>query len=266
MQRVGRDGTIQRSFAPRRRVWPCGVRLAAAVIVLAAGSIVWGQPPHAAPPPPPLMPDPPVARPVVPGPPRVPDFYREAEGPLGPRIADHSWIYIPAPEPYEIKVHDIITIIVDEKSETLLNSRYNRTRNGTFKAELREFVRLGERDNARPAAQDQPTIDTNLQSRLQSTGQATDQEGMRFRIAATVVDVLPNGNLVLEARRSIRTDGDLWEYALTGILRSQDINRDNTALSENIANLEIVKKQKGKVRDSTKRPWGMVLYDLLGPF
>ncbi|MEX0702171.1 MAG: flagellar basal body L-ring protein FlgH [Planctomycetales bacterium] len=203
----------------------------------------------------------------MPGPP-VPllDFYRQAEGPLGPRIADYSWIYIPAPEPYEIKVHDIVTIIVDEKSETLLNSRYNRTRNGTLKAELKEFVRLGDSGNARPAAEDQPTIDTNLQSRLQSTGQATDQEGMRYRIAATVVDVLPNGNLVLEARKSIRTDGDLWQYSLTGILRSEDINRDNTALSENIANLDIIKKQQGKVRDSTKRPWGMALYDMLSPF
>ncbi|MEX0715371.1 MAG: flagellar basal body L-ring protein FlgH [Planctomycetaceae bacterium] len=258
--------TSDRTLAVSRIGWVfrdtvIGGSLAASII--AAGPLALAQPPGSAPPP---IPEPAVARPLMPGPAPVLDFYRQAEGPIGPRIADHSWIFIPAPEPYEIKVHDIVTIIVDEKSETILNSRYNRQRNGTLKAELKEFVRLGSDGNARPAALDQPTIDTNLQSRLQSMGQATDQEGMRFRIAATVVDILPNGNLVLEARRSLQTDGDLWQYALTGILRSEDVNRDNTALSENIANLGIVKRQRGKVRDATKRPWGMVMYDFFGPF
>ena len=94
----------------------------------------------------------------------------------------------------------------------------------------------------------------------------SEQEGIRYRIAATVVDVLPNGNIILEARKSIRSNKDIWEYSLTGTLRPQDIQQDNTALSENIANLAIVKKSRGKVNDSTQRPWGILLYDALSPF
>ena len=71
---------------------------------------------------------------------------------------------------------------------------------------------------------------------------------------------------MLEARKSIRSNKDMWEYSLTGVLRPQDINSDNTALSENIANLDIVKKSKGTVFDSTQRPWGLWLYDKLAPF
>ncbi len=181
-------------------------------------------------------------------------------------VRDYSWIYIDAPKAREVKVHDLLTIIVDEKSEVTMNSRYNRQRNGTLKAQLRDFVRFGETGNLTNAATGTPSINATLQSRLQSNGQLTDQEGIRYRIAATVVDVRPNGNVVLEARKTIRTNRDVWEYSLTGVLRSSDINRDNTALSENIANLDIVKRQRGKVYDSTKRPWGILLYDWFWPF
>jgi flagellar L-ring protein precursor FlgH len=94
----------------------------------------------------------------------------------------------------------------------------------------------------------------------------SEKEEVLYRIAATVVDVLPNGNLVLEAQKEIQTNREVWTYTLTGTIRSQDINRDNTALSENIANLQIKKTQSGKVYDSTKRPWGTRLYDMFFPF
>jgi flagellar L-ring protein precursor FlgH len=211
--------------------------------------------------PPPMM-VPPHAVPVPHvGPP--PDFFAP---PPVMRVRDYSWAFVGIPEPREILVHDILTIIVNEKAEVNAQSRYNRQRNGNLKAELKEFMRIDDEGNLATAAPNQPTIDTNLQGRLQSSGQASDQESIKYRIAATVVDVLPNGNIVLEARKSIRSNKDVWEYSLTGTLRPQDINPDNTALSENIANLDIVKKSRGKVHDSTQRPWGIRLYDTLAPF
>ena len=148
-----------------------------------------------------------------------------------------SWTYIDPPkQPRVVKVHDIITIIVDEKFESTSNSRFNRSRQASLKAELKEFIRLGKRNNLRPAAQDsQPTIDTNVNGRFSGTGQQTDQEGIRFRIAATVVDVLPNGNIVLEARKTIQMNRDILSVSLTGILPPNAVLPNNTALSENIA-------------------------------
>jgi flagellar L-ring protein precursor FlgH len=182
------------------------------------------------------------------------------------RIRDYSWIYSEAPIPPEIKLHDIVTIIVDEKSEVIMNSKFNRQRRSILKAELKEFVRLGKTGNLANAAVNAPTIDAQLQGTLNSTGQLTDQEGIKYRIAATVVDVLPNGVLQLEARKKSRTQDDVSEYTLTGELRASDVGPDNTASSENIASLNIVKNQTGRVYDSTKRNWGYRLYDLLSPF
>lgn len=182
------------------------------------------------------------------------------------RIRDYSWIYIETPVPLEIKLHDIVTIIVDEKSEVIMNSKFNRQRTSKLKAELKEFIRLGNRGNLTNAAVNAPTIDAQLQGTLNSTGQLTDQEGIKYRIAATIVAVLPNGVLQLEAKKKIQTQDDVSEYTLTGELRASDIAPDNTASSENIASLNIVKNQNGRVYDSTKRNWGYRLYDLLSPF
>ena len=76
----------------------------------------------------------------------------------------------------------------------------------------------------------------------------------------------PNGTILLEARKVIQNQDDYSEYTLTGEVRSSDINPDNTASSENIANLQIVKKQQGRVYASTKRNWGVRLLDFLSPF
>ena len=195
--------------------------------------------------------------------------------PLGPvvvpggpalRTRDVSWIYIDAVEPREIKLHDIVTITVDEKSEVIMNSRYNRQKNAKLKAELKEFLRLGEGLNLERAALNGPKIDTQLQGNLNATGQVTDQEGIKYRIAATVADVLPNGIVRLEARKVIQTQDDVSEYTLTGELRAVDIGPDNMASSENVANLRIEKRQRGRVYDSVKRNWGYRLYDMLFPF
>lgn len=193
---------------------------------------------------------------------------RRPFGSMGPArtVRELSLIYIDEPEPRELKVHDIVTVIVDEKSRVSVTSRFDRQRNGTLKAELKEFLRIDDNGNLANAALNAPTIDGTLQNRFQANGQMTDGEGIQYRIAAVVVDVLPNGNLVLEARKSIRSNRDIWEYSLTGTVRSKDVAKDNTVLSENIAYLNIEKHQRGKVYDSTKRAWGTLIYDVIFPF
>jgi flagellar L-ring protein FlgH len=198
--------------------------------------------------------------------PDEPNYVLEPRMPIY-TVRDLSWDYIDPPlAPRRVQLHDIISIIVDEKSEVTLRSVFNRQRMNTLKAELTDWIRIDSKNRLANAAANQPTIEGNLNDRQQTTGQVTDQEGIRYRIAATVVNVLPNGNVVLEARKSIRTDRDVWRFSLTGVIASHNIRRDMTALSENIANLDVVKTRSGKVHDSTKVRWGTRLYDMFWPF
>ncbi|OYW24491.1 MAG: hypothetical protein B7Z55_02015 [Planctomycetales bacterium 12-60-4] len=188
--------------------------------------------------------------------------------PRPPSIRDYSFIYIDAPPPPElIKVHDILTIEVDEKAEVIVNSRFNRQRNGSLTAQLKEFLRLrSDGPTIENTASTEPSIEGSLQNRLQTIGQLTDLEGITYKIAATVVDVLPNGTIVLEARKSIRTNQDFFEYRLTGRIDKAKIKPDRTARTEDIAELKIDRLQRGKVFDSTKTNWGTRILDIVFPF
>lgn len=181
-------------------------------------------------------------------------------------VREYSRIYIDAVPRREIKLHDIVTIIVDEKSEVIMNQKFNRQKNAGLKADLKSFVRFGEGGNLANAAGNNPKIDGQLSGTLNTTGLVTDQEGIKYRIAAKVADVKPNGTILLEARKIIQTQDDISEYTLTGEVRSSDVNPDNTASSENIANLQIVKKAEGRVYNSTKRNWGVRILDIISPF
>lgn len=190
-------------------------------------------------------------------------------GPAPPRPLlrrDVSWIYIDRPRPRKVGVHDIITVIVDEKSEVTQNSRFNRQRNATLTMQLKEWLRINNNGNLDIAAAETPGIDGVLRSQLQSFGTGLSQEGMKYRIAATVVDILPNGTLILEAHKSIRTNTEVWEYSLTGRIRSQDVGGNNTVNSENVADLKISKREQGKIQDSTKRGFVTRFYDFFLPF
>lgn len=212
----------------------------------------------------PLAAQPPMAPSPMPAPPSPGPFL---VSPTQSLVRDHSFIYIDAPPmPSLIKVHDILTIEVDEKAEVIVNSRFNRQRNGSYKAELKDFVRIAAGPRLLTASDNTPAIDGTMSNRLQTIGQLTDSEGITYKIAATVVDVLPNGTIVLEARKSIRTNQDLFEYRLTGRVDRGKIKPDRTARTEDIAELQIERIQRGKVFDSTKTNWGTRILDTIAPF
>jgi flagellar L-ring protein precursor FlgH len=186
--------------------------------------------------------------------------------PSGPRVRDYSWILVEPPEQKVFAVNDIVTVLVDEKALMNVNSRFNRQKTGQIKAELKEFIRLTDELDLKNTASTSPTIDANLQGRLNGTGTLTESEGINYRIAATIVDVMPNGYLVLEAQKTIQTNEEFWEYSLSGICRPDDVLKDNTVLSENIADPQLNKRQRGRIFSSSKRSWGVKLYDWLSPF
>ena len=86
------------------------------------------------------------------------------------------------------------------------------------------------------------------------------------RIQARVIDVKPNGNLVLEARKRITVDEEDQIATLSGVCRSKDVTAQNSVLSTQVADLEISVSHTGAARDASRRGWAMRLFDLLRPF
>jgi flagellar L-ring protein precursor FlgH len=86
-------------------------------------------------------------------------------------------------------------------------------------------------------------------------GSANYQKSGAFtaRLAAIVVDTMPNGNLVVSGRREIRVDNENKLIEFTGIVRRFDISATNTVESELVANAQITYRGQGPLTDSTNR-------------
>ncbi len=183
-------------------------------------------------------------------------------------LAQGSWYYRQLPPPKEIRINDIVKIRVDEKSQMLAEGDMERRKTALYNAVLKDWIGLEGLRAIRPDPQTEgdPHIQGQLNQLFRAEAEMETRESMTFDIAATVVDIRPNGNLVLEAHKVIRNNDETWEYSLAGICRREDITPGNVLLSHNIAEISIRKGERGHVRDGYKRGWFWKWFDLLDPF
>jgi flagellar L-ring protein precursor FlgH len=167
--------------------------------------------------------------------------------------------------PREIQLNDQIMILVSEKSQVINNGQMNRRLQSTFDARLQNWVRLRGLDLVNDPLTNQATGAPRARGQLNTTWQSSAnmqaQDSMQFHVTATVVDIRPNGNLVLEAHQSLRNNDDVREISLSGIVRRQDVLPNNTVSSEKLAELRIYKREAGEVRDAYRRGWFLKALD-----
>ena len=87
-------------------------------------------------------------------------------------------------------------------------------------------------------------------------GGTTSRSGeLAATLTARVVEVLPNGDLVLEGAREIDINGDRQIVVLTGVVRQADLGRNNVVLSPSIGQVRIRYFGRGLIRDNLKPGW-----------
>jgi flagellar L-ring protein precursor FlgH len=91
-------------------------------------------------------------------------------------------------------------------------------------------------------------------------------EKITGRIAVTVVDVLPNGTLVVEGTRRTKFANESLDAVLRGTVRGEDVTAANTVFSFNVADANIRYISKGTVSDSQKKGWFNRAWDKVTPF
>ncbi len=89
---------------------------------------------------------------------------------------------------------------------------------------------------------------------LSGKGQATTTSKLRTSLAGRIVAVLPSGNLVIAAERSIAMNNERQTIVLRGVVRPGDVGPDNTIVTNAISNLELELKGKGVISDGTRPP------------
>ncbi|MHB1036263.1 MAG: flagellar basal body L-ring protein FlgH [Pirellulales bacterium] len=182
-------------------------------------------------------------------------------------LAGSSWIYQEMEKPKEIKLNDLVTVIINEKSQVISKGKMDRKKKASVDAVLKDWIMLdGWSIDAAPQTGGDQEINATLDNKLKSEANLETRDSMQLRVAGKVVDIRPNGNLVLEAHRTIRNNQEVWEASLSGIVRREDVLPNNTVMSENVAELSIYKRERGHVRDGYERGWLLRFLDEWQPF
>ena len=149
---------------------------------------------------------------------------------------------------------DLLTLIINESTE--VDNRENKGLDKSSDASLNfdlATAASGGFSNQAASAE----LDTNMANARSFSGGATYRNSRELldRITVTVVQVLPNGNLVLSGERRTTIAGELRCLRVSGIARPVDIGPDNTISSRFIANMRTVYEDAGQERRFTRQGW-----------
>lgn len=94
----------------------------------------------------------------------------------------------------------------------------------------------------------------------------TSNQAFTDRMTVSVVDVLPNGNMVVSGHRKVRLVGDERSLTLTGMIRAIDIGPDNTVDSRLISDLRLQYETVGPARKFVRQGWLGRATNVVWPF
>lgn len=216
----------------------------------------------------------------VPQRPSLDEAYQNAGGSLyaaeygasaaAPRtVAETSVFAVKPQEPKKIKKFDLITVIVREESQAKTKDSTDLKKSNDMNAILQQYFDLSLSQLAlkgRATPENQPKLQYNLERNFKGEGTAERTDSMSARVTAQVIDVKPNGILVIQATKMIKNDEEEQKFVLTGMVRAEDVTIDNSVLSTQLADLMLEKTTQGAARDTSKRGWIPRLFDKLNPF
>jgi flagellar L-ring protein FlgH len=175
---------------------------------------------------------------------------------------------VPPPEPKTIKKNDFITIIIREESEVSSQGTSDLKRQSDIDASIDQFARINFANFALQNSINGVSPGVKAQASRNFKGEATldRTDSVIMRVTARVMDVKPNGTLVLQASKKIKNDEEEQTLFCSGMCRVEDLTPDNTVLSTQLYDLDFTKMNKGQVRSTTKTGLVHKLLDFINPF
>ncbi|MFA6123695.1 MAG: flagellar basal body L-ring protein FlgH [Sphingomonas sp.] len=163
---------------------------------------------------------------------------------------------------------DILTIRINISDKADLGNSTTRTRGGTETSGISALLGLQNPLTKILPGQVDPSklVDTKSASGYNGAGTVARSEKINMTMAAIVTDVMPNGNLMIRGRQEVRVNFEMRELIVTGIVRPEDIGRDNSIAHTQIAEARIIYGGKGQLTDAQQARWGQQIYDALFPF
>jgi flagellar L-ring protein FlgH len=165
------------------------------------------------------------------------------------------------------KVGDILTVLITINDNANIQNQTAASRTGANTSGISNLFGLESTlGKVLPHTFGPNTLNTNSSLANSGTGTITRQDQINLTIAAVVTKVLPNGNLVIQGRQEVKTNQDLRELTVAGIVRPEDITSANTINHTQIAEARIDYGGRGDLATVQKTPGGTALLQKFSPF
>ncbi len=174
------------------------------------------------------------------------------------------------------RLNDLVTINVSESLSGSGKADTDTSRESTLDYELTKILGMNPDFNLQNARflKDlykggnifEPSIESSSSSEFKGSGDTNREGSLIATITAKVVEVLPNRNLILEARKEITINNEMQILVLTGMVRPDDINSDNIVMSNKIADAKVYYVGDGVIQEKQSPGWFVRALDYAWPF
>jgi flagellar L-ring protein precursor FlgH len=165
------------------------------------------------------------------------------------------------------KIGDVVTIRIVESSKASNKASTDTDRKSSLSAGLDRFFG-GENsyNTTDPFFNPFGGISSSFDRSFEGSGSTQRSGDLDAYLTARVVDVLPNGNLVLLGNREIGVNNEKQLITLSGIVRPKDISSNNQIQSIHISDAKISYSGRGAVNDPQRPGWFVRTLDVIWPF
>lgn len=163
---------------------------------------------------------------------------------------------------------DILTVVIQIDDKAEISNSSGRSRNGSQNMSIPSLFGIPQRLDAKlpTGATMADAVSSSSDSTFSGQGSVQRNEKLTLRVAATVVDELPNGVLRIEGQQEVRVNFELRELIVTGYVRPADISRQNEITYDRIAGARIAYGGRGQITDVQQPRYGQQIADTVLPF
>lgn len=164
-------------------------------------------------------------------------------------------------------VGDILTVVIDIDDRGEMSNETTRSRSAGEELGIpRLFGIEANAPNIGSALDPAQLASAASNSTSRGNGEIEREEQIQMRLAATITQVLPNGNLVLSGTQEVRVNFENRILRLDGVIRPEDISTANSVNYDQIAEARISYGGKGHLTDLQQPRYGQQVYEALSPF
>ncbi len=166
------------------------------------------------------------------------------------------------------KPGDVVTVLININDNAKLSNNTVSSRQNATKGQISHVLGL-ETALAKimPKGYDPANaVDQSGSTSSTGGGSVNRQEQIQLTVAAVVTGVLPNGNLLIQGSQEVKTNQELRELTVSGIVRPEDISSSNTINHTQIAEARIEYGGRGDLSRVQRTPAGQALMESFSPF